>query len=296
MLSDYNPSICQACSASIGAPVTLKCEAKGEYFGKEVTFYTCAVCGFTFAPTNTHSYGSDRDFCESSRPVSKHGRAGSALRPGREYHMATMAVNILDRAGINSDSILIFGAGLSQDHLWLAKQFPNKKICVCDLSNFQELDNFVELSDATRFDVVVACEVAEHFTQIEHDFSLLLSKVTHSGLVVLSTNISDGSPLPALAYPFVEGHTAYYSGRALTCIAKRANPRLLVDFRVPQAAFAQLGPRKRYVFLYQTGPVTSGIAEYFADHVLAPSEPSLQPPIYARIRRWLFRRISSFFG
>jgi hypothetical protein len=205
--------------------------------------------------------------------------------------MGCMARDVLMRAAFEPKSILIYGAGLSRDHAWLKKEYPDIRVCICDLANFQQSTAYVPLESKEQFDIVIACEVVEHFTDIEKDFFLLLSKVSDNGLVVLSTNISDGTAFSELAYPFVPGHTAYYSGRALMLIAKKFNQGLEVDFRVPQAALAQLGPRKRYVLIYRDRKVASAIADYFSKNLMAPSEKSFRPAAPTRWWRRLQKKL-----
>ena len=285
-------STCQICSAKV-EHMTLKCHVRGENFGNEVTFLQCAKCGFTSAPENLHDFSETQDFVGNNCPQEGHGRVGTGSQPGREYLMAVMAKDILQRSGLAPRSMLIYGPGLSRDHLLLAKQFPEIRVCICDLKNFQNAENFVALEDHVQFDAVIACEVVEHFTEIMGDFSLLLSKLSKSGVAVLSTNVSDGGALSSLEYPFIRGHTAYYSGRSLTLIARQIDADLLVDFRVPQAALAQLGPRKRYVLIYRGNDVASAVADYFSENLMAPSEALVRPSAPIRWWRWLRRQRQS---
>lgn len=292
-MSDDRPQlVCSACSAGIDDYLTLKCEAPGGYFGNEVAFLCCQTCGFIFAPKNTHEYDSDQDFGKSSRPRANNRRVGTETRPGREYHMAVMAKEILEMAGSLPRSILIYGPGLSLDHVQLTRRFPDIQVHVCDLKNFQNNANFVPLDSHEKFDIVIACEVAEHFTDPRADFASLLSKVSDTGIAVLSTNISDGGELSLQEYPFIPGHTAYYSGRALKLLVRRVDPGLRVDFRTPRAALAQLGPRKRFVLIYRddTWP---GIADYFSRNLMAPSEAPYYRLGLVRRWNWLKRKLKN---
>ena len=290
-MSDDRPQlVCSACDARIDDCPTLKCEARGGYFGYEVTFQRCHACGFTFAPNNTHEYDSGLDFGKSSRPRANNRRVGTETRPGREYFMAVMAKEILQLAGVVPRSILIYGPGLSLDHAQLARRFPDIRVGICDLKNFQGDSNFVPLDSHETFDIVIACEVAEHFTDPQADFASLLSKVSATGIAVLSTNINDGGELSMQEYPFIPGHTAYYSGRALTLLASRVDPRLRVDFRTPHAALAQLGPRKRYVLVHHDD-AWPGIADYFSRNLMAPSEAPYFRLGLVRRWNWLKRKL-----
>jgi hypothetical protein len=238
------------------------------------------------APGNTHEFTATGDFAVASDnlPESKHGRAGTDAKPGREYFMARAAHEILECAGLEAKNIQVFGAGLSRDHAHIAREYPRAQVCVCDLANFQKAGNFVGMDDPRRFDIMIACEVVEHFTDLPANFITLLSKLSTNGLAVLSTNIADGTPLADLEYPYIPGHTAYYSGRAMKMLAHRVDPAFHVDFRLPQAATAQLGLRKRYIFVYRDPRIASGIAEYFSLHAFAPSEPSI--PLSFPVKCW----------
>jgi hypothetical protein len=279
MEQSNGPNSCPACGNPITPGKKYRCAVRGEYFGREATFFECIHCGFAYAPANFHAYNSKDDFARTSRPRDRYGRVGTSIRPGREFFMASMAWDCLSLAGLPAKRILVYGCGLSEDHQWIARKVPNAEVAVCDLENFQNFRNFIPLDSREQFDIVVACEVAEHFVDIQSDFLHLLSKVSPNGMAVVSTNISDGAPLHTLAYPFVPGHTAYYSGRSLDVIAKRFHPTFKVDFRSPQAAVAQLGPRKRYALFYKNESIPEAVSQYFSKHFLAPSEaPEVSAP------------------
>ena len=262
---------CPACGSSRTETHAYRCRAKGAHFGRETNFHCCTSCGFMFAAQNAHHYDSAKDFGKGSKPGRTHLRVGTERRPGREYAMAVMAKEILDLAGTSARSILIYGPGLSLDHAHLARKYPDIRVFVSDLQNFQGHANFISLESDAQFDIVIVCEVAEHFTSPKEDFARLLSKLSPTGIVVLSTNINDGGDIRDQEYPFVPGHTAYYSGRALFSLVNAADSRLLVDFRVPRAALAQLGHQKRYVLIHRQ-ETARGISDYFSSHLLAPSE------------------------
>ncbi len=168
--------------------------------------------------------------------------------------------------------------------------FPYAQVNVCDLENFQKVETFIPIESKEKFDVVIVCEVAEHFTDPQKDFESLLSKLSGRGIAIISTNIHAGEDLRLQSYPFVPGHTAYYSARSLQEIIQSFDPELHVDFRLPTAALAQLGKHKRYVLIYRE-PVWSGIADYFSSNLTAPSEPSYFRLGIVRTWNWLRRRI-----
>lgn len=288
---DALPRTCQVCESDLQPPSTLTCNAYGPYFGNVVTFLQCAYCGFVSAPGNTHEYATEADFHGIEMPDVNSGRVGSHQRPGREYFMASMANEILERSNLNAESVLFYGAGMSLDHRRISDEFPNKVVKICDLSNFQETENYITTDSREQFDIVIACEVVEHFTDVKENFSELLSKCSERGLVVLSTNISDGSSLSSLEYPFRGGHTAYYSGRSLILLMKQIGPDYQVDFRAPRASIAQLGSRKRYVLIHRDEDIGLGISEYFSRNLMAPSERVSRPSLSTKIRRSLFRLV-----
>ncbi|HYG05374.1 MAG TPA: methyltransferase domain-containing protein [Stenotrophomonas sp.] len=233
-------------------------------------FLTCRDCGFVSNPDNRHDYLAE-GFDGPSTP-GESARTGDGLRPRREYRMAQMAADILERCvpGRRGE-LLVYGAGLSRDHALIAHDLPFRRIALCDMANFQQVEDFIAHdSRGETFDVVIASEVIEHFVDLEADFAHLFSKVRHDGVVVASTNLADGAPLQRLSYPFSLGHTAYHSGRSLQAVCRRFGMR--VDFRTPANATRGAGPRKRYVLFYRDPQMGEAIAQYFADHHLAPSE------------------------
>ncbi len=263
------PGTCAACGSEALSNQTITCEVQATK-GKTCKFVICDSCGFVSNPHNLHNY-LESGFGPTSIPQIG-TRAGDGVQPRREYRIAEMAIDILSRRSPGlSPKVLVFGPGLSRDHALIAARLPVARVAVTDMDNFQAASDFVPLDESRqKFDIVVASEVIEHFTDLEKDFTNLLSKVKDDGLVVAGTNICDGWPLHRLVYPFITGHTSYYTGRSLQAVARRFG--MTVDFRVPAIAFASAGPRKRYVFFYRDPLIGECISQYFADHHLAPSE------------------------
>lgn len=260
---------CLACHSTAVDAETVACAIPGmEQLA--FRFLTCRACGFVSNPDNRHDYRAE-GFDGPSTP-GESARTGDGLRPRREYRMAGMAADLLARyAPDRSGELLVYGAGLSRDHVLIARDLPFRRVALCDMANFQQVEDFVP-HDARgqAFDVVIASEVIEHFVDLETDFAHLFSKVRHDGVVVASTNLADGAPLERLSYPFSLGHTAYHSGRSLQAVCRRFGMR--VDFRTPANATRGAGPRKRYVLFYRDPRMGEAISQYFADHHLAPSE------------------------
>lgn len=263
------PGTCRSCGSNALDVETIACSVP-RLKGRSFCFITCRSCGFVSNPDNLHDYA-EAGFTEGSRPEVG-TRAGDGVQPRREFRMAEMAADILaNRLAGSPPELLVFGAGLSRDHQLISSQLPFARIALADISNFQSVQDFVELDAVDqKFDVVIASEVLEHFTDLETDFNNLFSKVKDSGLVIAGTNIHDGSPLHRLVYPFSPGHVSYHSGRSLLAVARRFG--MTLDFRVPAVAMGGAGPRKRYVFFYRDPALSECISQYFADHCLAPSE------------------------
>lgn len=262
------PDSCRSCGSASLAKRSIACAVprmRGATFG----FTFCRSCGFVSNPDNTHDY-LDEGFNDGSRPETG-TRAGDGVQPRREYRMAEVAADILGRRFPGRrHELLVFGAGLSRDHQLVSERLPFDRVALTDIGNFQQAADFVPLDSEEKFDAVVASEVIEHFTDLESDFRNLFSKVRDGGLVIAGTNINDGTPLHRLIYPFSPGHVAYHSGRSLLAVSRRFGMKL--DFRTPAIALGKGGPRKRYVFFYRDPAVGECIAQYFADHHLAPSE------------------------
>jgi SAM-dependent methyltransferase len=188
-------------------------------------------------------------------------------RPGREFYMAEMGMEIL---GKPDASISYFGSGLNSDHRWIQRKYPEVTTKLVDLENMQELDCFEAIADATPSDVVVACEVIEHFGEPVEHFKSLLRLLKDKGILICSTNIYDGSDVSCHQYPFHPGHVAYWS--PLSLIKMATDQGCFVDFRTPNVAYGRGGPRKRFVIFFRDTEVLFRTSLFFGTHMHAPSE------------------------
>lgn len=232
--------------------------------------HECAMCGFVHVLRNDWDY-SEEGFTESSSVGPRVGQEG---HQGREFHMAAMGLDILGR---NDVDVLILGSGRSIDWRHISERPEVRSVTTSDLENFNGCDLFVELDargDRT-YDLVLACEVAEHFTEPREHMRQLCDDVSENGLAVLSTNIYDGSDLGKQWYPFIPGHVSYYSPDALIHLAE-AND-MHVDFRMPKVSIEMAGLRKRYVLMSREKSVMSNANNYFAANRFAPSEDRAAP-------------------
>ncbi len=191
-------------------------------------------------------------------------RAGTPTRKGREFHMAQMAVDILDR---DDTEVLVYGAGKSLDNHHIEKLPGVSNVAIGDIMKLRDDAEFIDANQPPprRFHVVIACEVIEHFRDPWSDFAKLLRLVERDGIVVCGTNVWDGGDLTKDRYIYYPDHTAYYSPQALRHIADSFGFHL--DFRAP------ISPaRKRYVMFGKSSGVMEKVVDYFGSHRYAPSE------------------------
>jgi SAM-dependent methyltransferase len=224
----------------------------------------CRRCGYVANPDNFNDYTQYTSLTKF--PLSP--RVGTEERPGREFNMAKMGARIL---GGKSLDVMIFGPGRSVDFKHVKKLPRVRSVRIGDIVALHDQPDFVNVLEDTdlRFDLVIASEVIEHFTDPGNDFPRLFKLLKKDGLLVCSTNIYDGGDLSRHAYLYSYGHTSYYSPRAIERLA--ADNGMYFDFRVPVVS-ARLGPRKRYVLFTRSPDRLTDIARYFGAHRFAPSE------------------------
>jgi Methyltransferase domain len=234
---------------------------------RTMTVVLCGRCRYVSLPDNAHDYmaaTSTVDLAGTSR------RCGTVDTPGRETAMAKLALQVLGR---RDASVLVYGAGQSLDVHHIAGLPRSGRVAIGDLVEFRDDAEFVDISKpaTTPFDVVIACEVVEHFTRPHKNFANLFSYVADDGIVVASTNVRDKLPIGRIQYIWHRGHVSYYSSRALRIIARRHG--MHVDFRVPLVATGTGGPRKRYLIFSRSSEVMDSVSDWFGGHMYAPSEP-----------------------
>ena len=201
-------------------------------------------------------------------------RMGTIERPGREFQMARMALQILGRK--TGQNVLVFGAGRSLDNLHIQRLPGVGTVSIADVMKVRDDAPFVDVNNPgnQRFPVVVASEVVEHFRNPWSDFATMLGMVGPRGLVVCGTNIHDGrAKLERERYIYYKDHTSYYSVGAIRRIA--AGMGFYVDFRYPEG----LARRKRYLLFTRSPDVLARTAAYFGRFPMAPSEKSARPQV-----------------
>jgi len=235
------------------------------YKGKSIKALQCQSCGLIQYPDNHESY-----INQLNLPLEvkfRNLRNATQDRPGREFYMAEMGLEIL---GVHQAEVSFFGSGLNTDYLWLQRKYPKVIAKLVDLENMQEVNNFEQISDATPSDVVIAAEVIEHFVEPVEHFKSLLRLVKNNGILICSSNIYDGTDVGVHQYPFVPGHVAYWTPLALIKLA--SDMGFFVDFRTPAIGLTRGGPRKKYIIFYRNTQNLYATSLYFGTHMHAPSE------------------------
>ena len=259
---------------SDGAPRCMVCRSR-RVSSQQATFTgspaksfrvtVCRKCGYVANPENFNDYTVYQSL--EQFPVS--ARVGTLERPGREWHMAKMGLDIL---GENKVDILIVGPGRSMDYRHIEKLPGVRRVAIGDIMQLHDVPDFVNLLEDKdqRFDLVLASEVIEHFTDPARDFPGLFRMLRKRGILICSTNVWDGGNLNKHAYLYIKGHTSYYSAQTLSLIAREN--QMFVDFRLPVNATTFAGPRKRYVLFTKSADRMRDISLYFGRHPYAPSE------------------------
>lgn len=262
-----------------GAPETRRKNVTNRRSGKHVAVRTCERCGYVSVLDNFHDYKTSKSTEDLGGQAA---RCGTLDTTGREFGMAKLAVDVLNR---NRIDVLVYGAGRSLDNLHIEKLPKVRRVAIGDIMKIRDDADFIDTTKpATEtFDVVVACEVIEHFTRPREDFAKLFGFVHRAGLLVCSTNIYDGGNLNRQGYIFGRGHVSYYTPESLRAIAK-ANG-MHVDFRVPLASTGSAGPRKRYVIFSHSAIVMEAVSDYFGRTMYAPSEPPVRRKVKSRAAR-----------
>ena len=225
----------------------------------------CERCEYLSNFDNTVDYSA----FESVEAFKLSARVGTSEHRGREFHMAQMGVDILARPGLR---VLVFGAGRSRDYQHIGRLAGVDRVVMSDVVELTTEADFINILEGTdeRFDLIVACEVVEHFTDPRTEFRRLFELLTPGGLLVCSTNIYDGGNFTKHNYLYLRGHVSYYSRRAIEHLARTSG--IGVDFRTPAIALAGAGPRKRYLLFTRSSAVVQRTQRYFADRKYAPSE------------------------
>lgn len=130
----------------------------------------------------------------------------------------------------------------------------------------------IDAADASKglFDLTIVNEVAQTLEAPSEGLAGMLRSVKPNGLVIVSTDLYDGSDLDKLAFPRAPGHRWFWTGSAMVRVA--ASEGFHVDVRIPKLAVKKKYWRKRYVLLSPSGDVMKRVRNYFGSVLHAPSE------------------------
>lgn len=257
---------CRVCfSATEPRRFTLVKEPGPEYHVKFKTldFATCPQCGFYFSAQNFNDYEHNNRGIFKAK---KTARVGDGTVPGREYYMTMSAIDVLQRDNL---TVAIFGAGLSRDHELIRAHAAVASCVIIDLVNFQESEYFEPVTTKRQFDIVVASEVFEHFMRPRKELARCLSLLRRDGILLASTNLNAKKDITAQAYPFLYGHTSYYSNRSLVVLARMCGAMV----RIVKPEYAKISPAKRYLYFTKSAATGDLLGSYLAEHPVPPSEP-----------------------
>ncbi len=240
---------------------------------KTMNFLLCLDCGYSYCRENFKDYV--RLGAKTISSAEDYVRVGDGQRPGREFYMAQEAIDILrspdfflprevrDEQNKRKLRVLIFAPGNSLDHELIRKLDSVAECKITDLENFQKSTYFVPIDTRESFDVVIACEVVEHFTRPRKEFGNLFRYLNKTGLLVVSTNLRKDEDFSERTYPFLYGHTSYYSGRSLIFLAEMNG--LFIDFRTPIGpTFNFKSKIKRFTYLTKSQDSYLSLKNHFS--------------------------------
>lgn len=233
--------------------------------GKEIDFQICERCHFHYAPDNFYQYVENHNYGYSPR-------IGTDKKAGREYHLANFAYNLYTQVNDKEcPSVLFLGVGESKDHDRIRAEDKFSKSKITDIINYQNSEHHIPLDSPEKFNAIIISEVIEHFVEPREDFDGIFSKLEDDGILVITVNIHDQkSKIEYLSYPFIGGHTCYYTGESLYAMAEARGYSL--DFRNLFGSQGYLGPRKKTLIFYKNPNYQKAIGLYFSKNWQVPSE------------------------
>lgn len=223
---------------------------------KSMNFTICRNCNYSFCGENFKDYISLGS--QSMSNSDKFKRVGDGITPGREFFMTKGAIAIIKREKLK---VLVFAPGNSLDHQLIRKIESVMECKITDLKNFQVSDYFIPIEAKEVFDIVIACEVVEHFMSPRKEFSNLFRYLNKNGLLIVSTDTRVSECTTERVYPFLYGHTSYYSGRSLIFLAEMNN--MFIDFRTPEGQNFN-SKIKRYIYMTKSKETYFKLVERFA--------------------------------
>jgi hypothetical protein len=252
---------CQVCFA----PQTRPYVARDRSQGLRMTVRVCERCGYVEMPDTAR-----REKVRAVVTDRMRSRGRAADRRDRELGMAMLAVDVLARPDL---SVLLLGYGRSVSNRRVGQLAAVARVIGQDITAIGDDREFVGDGPAggERFDVVVAADIVERFTDPHAGFAKIFGLVDADGVLICSMRVYDSRDLEHQRHRFGRTHASHYTPKSLRRIAAAHN--WSVDFRLP-AREPHAGKRQRYVIFARSQTVMEAVSDYFGRHRFAPPDDS----------------------
>lgn len=252
---------CQVCFA----PQTRTYVARDRSHGLRMTVLVCERCGYVEMPDTER-----RPRVRAAGPPGVRSRGRTGDRRDRELSMALLAVDVLARPDL---SIVLCGHGRSAGNRCVARLPAVARIVGQDVTTISADREFVGDGPpgGERFDVVIAANIVERFSDPHAGFAKIFGLVAPDGMLICSMRVYDNRDLEQQRHRFGSTDASHYTPKSLRRLA--AAHSQLVDFRLP-AREPRAGKRQRYVIFAQSRTVMDAVSDYFGRHRFAPPDDS----------------------
>lgn len=252
---------CQVCFA----PQTRAYVARDRGHGSRMTVRVCERCGYVEMPDSVR-----RDQVRAVVPDRTRSRGRAADRRERELGMALLAVDVLARPDL---SVLLCGYGRSVGNRRISRLAGVGRVVGQDLTAITDDREFVGDGPAggERFDVVIAADIVERFTDPHAWFAKIFRLVATDGVLICSMRVYDSRDLEQQRHRFARAHASHYTPKSLRRLASAHNQ--FVDFRLPPRE-PRTVKRQRYVIFARSQAVMESVSDYFGRHRFAPPDDS----------------------
>ena len=249
--------------------------SKSEAYGR--LFLTCGECGGIQA----------REIPESVQLLGMgiHGSWGGALQGGEREHFLVH----FTRSMLGAKTFLLYGSGATRAPLVLKHESISAVALDVSSSAVGYLNSTCgseiaytpkSIPKGIKFDVVIACEVFEHFNNPRRWFSFIADMVRDGGVLCGTTDFFNGiSIAESGSYPgymSFRGHTFYWSEKSMGWLARSVGLNF-VSFEMespgsiyPDAVYGVLFPNKRVFFLTRDDTVHQSLCRFKEEHPVLP--------------------------
>jgi SAM-dependent methyltransferase len=276
MLSSARISLTMLQQTMTGSPRCKICEAQTHHaVAYRRLFHRCGDCGFIFC--NDHDLSLKKGM----------GMEGSWSGPGGGGYREQYLCERLHR-DLGRKRFLLYGTGNTPTFETLRNQ--GFDVVGCDISQdvvayktrcFGESSFFTPetLPVNSKFDVIVAVEVFEHFSEPKQALAFLVDHLSADGIICGTTDFHPGGPIEDSnnpGYMSLKGHVAYWSSRSMSWVAALFGLQLTAFEMIrpgsvlPDEKFGQLWPNKRVFFLSKGHSHANYFEKLFASEPILP--------------------------